>query len=71
MCNRNDTIIKVSWRCHKPNPAHDEKINIGVGTIFENFQIKIQIIYFLLYYCFIENTSLSTESEKRELFVNK
>ena len=68
MCNRNDTIDKVSWRCHKRNPAYDVKINIRLGTVFENFQIKIQIIYFLLYYCFIENTSLSTASEKTRTF---
>ena len=68
ICNRKDTIDKVSWRCHKGNPAHDVKINIRVGTIFENSQIKIQIIYFLLYYCFIENTSLSRASEKSRTF---
>ena len=68
ICKRNDTIDKVSWRCHKRNPIHDVKINIRNGTIFENCEIKIQIIYFLLYYCFIENTSLSTASEKTRNF---
>ncbi len=37
-------------------------------TIFENFQIKIQIIYFLIYYCFIENSSISTTYEKTKSF---
>ena len=48
----------------KRTPVYDVKINTRKGTLFENFEIKIQIIYFLLYYCFIENTSLSTASEK-------
>ena len=60
ICKRNDTIDKISFRCHKRNPEHDIKINLLNGTIFENFQIKIQII-FLIYYYFIENTSISTE----------
>ena len=41
MCIRNDTIDKHSWRCHKRKLAHDVKINIRLGTIFENFEIKI------------------------------
>ena len=68
ICKRSDTIDKISWRCHKRNPAHDAKINIRHGTIFENFQIKIQILYFLIYYCFIENMSLSSASEKTRYF---
>ena len=44
---RTDTVDKVSWRCHKRNPVHDVKINIRKGTtLFENFEIKIQIISF-------------------------
>ena len=69
ICKRTDTVDKVSWRCHKRNPVHDVKINIRKGTtLFENFEIKIQFIYFLLYYYFIENTSLGTASEKIKNF---
>ena len=70
-CKRNYTIHKISWRCHKLNPVNDENINIRFGTIFENFQIRIEIIHFLLYYCFIENMSLSTSSEKTKNFCQK
>ena len=42
ICERSDTIDKVSWRCNKQNPAQYVKINIRFGTIFKNFQIIIQ-----------------------------
>ena len=65
---RNDTIDKIAFRYHRRNPIHDIKINIRNGSIFENFQVKIQIIYFLIYYCFIENISINTAYEKTKIF---
>ena len=65
---RNDTIDKIAFRYHRRNPIHDIKINIRNGTSFENFQVKIQIIYFLIYYCFIENISINTAYEKTKSF---
>ena len=59
LVTQNSTIDKVIWRCHKRSPPHDERINIREGSIFENLQIKINILYFLLYYCFIENISIN------------
>ena len=68
ICKRNDAIDKISFRCHKRNPSHDTKYNIRAGTIFENFQIKKQKIYFLIYFCFIENNNISTTYEKAKSF---
>ena len=68
MVTQNSTIDKVIWRCHKRSPPHDERINIREGSIFENVHIKINILYFLLYYCFIENTSINTALIKSKDF---
>ena len=68
LCKRNDIIDKIAFRCHKRNPINDIKISIRNGTIFENIQIKIQIIYVLIYFCFIENLSLSNAYEKTKNF---
>ena len=52
MCKKGDAIDRIVWRCHKRKPAHDIKINIRKDSIFESFQIKIQVLYFLLFFCF-------------------
>ena len=60
MISNNASIDKLVWRCHKRQPSHDIKINIREGSIFEGFQIKIPILYFLMYFCFIENISINS-----------
>jgi hypothetical protein len=60
MVSNKASIDKLIWRCHKRNPSHDIKINIREGSIFEGFQIKIPILYFLMYFCFIENISINS-----------
>ena len=55
LVTQNSTIDKVIWRCHKRSPLHDEIMHIREASIFENLQIKINILCFLLYYFFIEN----------------
>ena len=49
---------KVIWRCHKRINPHDIKINIRNDSIFEGFQSKINVLYFLLYLYFLENLSI-------------
>ena len=49
----------VIWRCHKRSNPHDITINISIGSVFEGFQTKINVLYFLLYFCFIENMSIN------------
>jgi len=61
---QNNSIDKVIWRCHKRAPLHDVKTNIREGSIFEGFQIKIYILYFLIYFCFNENISISVAKSK-------
>ena len=68
MCKKGDAIDRIVWRCHKRKPAHDIKINIRKDSIFESFQIKIQVLYFLLFFCFSENIGINKTYEKCKNF---
>ena len=47
------------WRCSKKGyNKHDNRINIRNGSIFEKFKTDIRIIYFLIFYNFVENKSV-------------
>ena len=57
---------KLIWRCRSRYPNHDIKINIRKESILKDNHQNIQIIYFLLFYCFTEIKSIMqslTESE--------
>ena len=45
-------LDKYVWRCRSNNPSHDITINIRANSKFEYNRISIQMIYFLLFYCF-------------------
>ena len=60
-CNKQCTMVKNSqkldnyiWRCRSRNPSHDTKINIRINSTLEDCRYSLQIIYFLLFYCFTE-----------------
>jgi len=60
-------IDNYVWRCRSNNPSHDIKINIRANSKFEDNRYSIQMIYFLLFYCFTEKKSINvtlTESEE-------
>lgn len=65
-CNNNMNLNKSSdkkdgliWRCrHLGNNKHDNKINIRVGSIFEFMKNDIRILYFIIFYNFIERRSI-------------
>ena len=47
------------WRCSKKgNNKHDNRINIRNGSVFEKFKTDIRILYFLIFYNFVENKSV-------------
>ena len=47
------------WRCKKKGlEPHDIKVNIRNNSIFSNFKTDIRILYFLLFYNFVENKSV-------------
>ena len=71
MCKKGDAIDRLVWRCHKRKPAHDIKINIRKDSIFEAFQIKIPILYFLLFFCFSENVGINKAYEKCKNFCDQ
>ena len=62
---------KLIWRCHKRNPKHDITINIRRDTIFEGFLIKIQILYYLLFFCISENIKVNNAYDKCNDFCNQ
>ena len=47
LVTQNSTIDKVIWRCHKRSPP-DERINMREGSIIENLQIKMNLLYFFI-----------------------
>ena len=51
-------IDNYVWRCRSNNPSHDIKINIRANSKFEDNRLSIQMIYFLLFYCFTEKKVL-------------
>ena len=53
ICKKSNAIDKLVCQFHKRKPAHDIKIRITKCSFFEPFQIKIQIFYFLLLFCFV------------------
>ena len=55
---------KVIWRCHKSANRHDLKINMRNCSLFEVFQSKINVLFFLLYFCFLENLSIHESLNK-------
>ena len=60
------------WRCRGGIPSHDIKTNIRTNSIFENINIQIQILYFVTFFCFIENLSLEkafTETNNNKEFL--
>ena len=46
------------WRCRSKVGKHDVKINIRENSVFENINIPLPIIYFLILYCFTEKYSI-------------
>ena len=46
------------WRCRSNFPKHDSKSNIRNESIFENINISIPVLYFITFYCFLENYSI-------------
>ena len=42
----------------KGSDPHDIKVNIRNNSIFNNFKTDIRLLYFLLFYNFIENKSV-------------
>ena len=59
MVKENQSIDKFIWRCRCSNPSHDVKINIRKNSILENMHLNIQILYFLIFFCFTEKKSIN------------
>ena len=49
----------IIWRCTKRGiNKHDNRIDIINGSIFEKIKVDIRMLYFLIFYNFIENKSV-------------
>ena len=56
--NKNNIDGKI-WRCRtKGEDKHDIKLNIRNGSVFENIKTDIRLLYFILFYNFVENKSI-------------
>ena len=64
-------IDKYVWRCRSNNPNHDIKINLRAESQLEDCRYNIQIIYFLLFYCFTEKKSINSTLTESEEFAKK
>ena len=66
ICDHPMKLVKIKkridgkiWRCKKKGlEPHDTKVHIRNNSIFSNFKTDIRILYFLLFYIFIENKSI-------------
>ena len=66
VCDNQMKLVKMKsridgkiWRCKKKgNDPHDIKLNIRKGSIFEDIKADIRILYFLIFYNFVENKSV-------------
>ena len=54
----NSFIDKKVWRCTSSNPKHDVKINVRINSIYEGLQVKLFILYFLIFECFLLHKSI-------------
>lgn len=68
-CPKCSTIMKLEksnqymdnyvFRCRSKQPNHDIKINIRSKSSFENIKIKLNVMHYLIFYCFIGRKSIS------------
>ena len=59
LVNDKQRVDRKIWRCSKKgNNKHDNRLNIRNGSVFENFKTDIRILYFLIFYNFVENKSV-------------
>ena len=50
----------VQWRCKKNlNIKHDYKLNIRNGSLFYEINTDLRIIYFIIFYNFVNNISIN------------
>ena len=48
-------IDNYCFRCRSKSPIHDIKVNIRNNSIFSDIKIPINVIYNLLFNCFLKN----------------
>ena len=71
MVKDNQKLDKYIWRCRSKMPNHDTKINLRIYSVFEDCRYSIQIIYFLLFYCFTEKKSINSTLTECESFAKQ
>ena len=68
MVNTKDTVNNKYWRCRVKEPAHDQKINIRINSIFEGFKVQLNTLYYLLFHCFVKNYSIKKAYSETSYF---
>ena len=52
-------IDKYCWRCHSNGALFDLKINIRTASFFNGIRIQLNVLYYLIYNCFVNQYSIS------------
>lgn len=71
LLKENQAIDEYVWRCRGHNPKHDTKINIRTQSFLEGLHINIQILYFVIFHCFVEAKSLNETKIETNEFAKK
>ena len=46
------------WRCPSKHPLYELRFNLKIRALYDNIHVPIQILYFIIFYCFIDNLSI-------------
>ena len=64
----NFQYIEHVWRCRSSNLLHDIKKNIRRDSIFESINVRINVIYYLTFNCFLNHYSINQTYISNENF---
>ena len=64
-------IDNYCFRCRSKSPIHDIKVNIRNNSIFSDIKIPINVIYNLLFNCFLKNIGINKSFINNSEFCSK
>ena len=64
-------IERFCFRCRSKAPVHDIKVNLRNNSIFDEIKIPINVIYNLIFNCFIKNMSIQKAYINNSILVIK
>ena len=64
-------LDRFCFRCRSKAPPHDVKINIHKNSIFSDTKISINVIYNLIFNCFLKNMGINKNYIENSYFCKK